>query len=64
MGAANRIYLLSESGKTVVLERGQEPKILAVNQLEGRFHASPSIVGESIYIRSERHLFRFAESEQ
>ena len=62
VGASNRIYLLSESGKTVVIQRGKEPTILAVNQLEGRFHASPAIVGESIYIRSEEHLYRFANA--
>ena len=62
VGASNRIYLLSESGKTVVIQRGKEPTILAVNQLEGRFHASPAIVGESIYIRSEEHLYRFGNA--
>ena len=41
VGAADRIYLLSETGKTVVLRRGVEPKVLAVNELNGRFHASP-----------------------
>ncbi len=59
-GAANRIYLLSESGTTYVLRRGKEPTILAINKLEGRFHASPAIVGNSIFIRSETALYRFS----
>jgi len=57
VGAADRIYLLSEDGKTVVLHRGKEPEILSINQLPGTFHASPAIVGNQIFIRSADHLF-------
>ena len=61
VGAADRIYLLSEGGKTVVLQRGQEVKVLAINELDERFHASPAIVGNAIYLRGDKHLFCFAK---
>ena len=59
VGAADRIYLLSEIGKTVVLQRGPEMKVLAINELDEMFHASPAIVGRAIYLRGTRHLFCF-----
>lgn len=61
VGATDRIYLLSEEGKTAVIQRGTEPTILAINELEGRFQASPAIVGRHIYIRSSEHLYCFGE---
>lgn len=63
VGAADRIYLLSEEGRTVVLQRGPEAKVLAVNDLDETFYASPAIVGEAIYLRGESHLFCFARPD-
>ena len=64
VGAADRIYLLSEEGRTVVLERGPKLKVLAINELDERFQASPAIVGDAIYLRGDRHLFCFARSSR
>lgn len=64
VGAADRIYLLSEEGKTVVLQRGPKLKVLAINQLDETFHASPAIVGDAIYLRGDKHLFCFAKSSR
>jgi outer membrane protein assembly factor BamB len=61
VGAADRIYLLSEAGKTVVLQNGPEIKVLAINELDEKFHASPAIVGNAIYLRGDKHLFCFAK---
>jgi outer membrane protein assembly factor BamB len=61
VGAADRIYLLGEEGRTVVLQRGPQLKVLAVNDLDERFHASPAIVGEAIYLRGFEHLYCFAK---
>ncbi len=62
VGAAGRIYLLSEAGRTVVLQRGPALKVLAINDLDETFHASPAIVGDAIYLRGDEHLFCFAKS--
>jgi len=61
VGAADRIYLLSEEGRTVVLQRGPQLKVLAINELNERFQASPAIVGDAIYLRGNEHLFCFAK---
>ena len=47
VGAADRIYLLSEAGRMVVLKRGPEIKVLAINKLNETFYASPAIVGDA-----------------
>ena len=57
VGAAGRIYLLSESGATIVLERGKKTNLLAVNQLEEKFFASPAIVGDEIFLRGNESLY-------
>lgn len=62
VGAADRVYLLSEEGRTVVLQRGSSPKVLAVNELDEMFRASPAIVGDAIYLRGFEHLYCFAKS--
>ncbi len=62
VGAADRIYLLSEEGRTVVLQRGKEINVLAINKLDGKFHASPAIVGDAIYLRGDKHLYCLAKS--
>ncbi len=62
VGAADRIYLLSEEGTTVVLQRGPQLKVLAINELDELFRASPAIVGDAIYLRGSDHLYCFAKS--
>ena len=62
VGAADRIYLLSEEGTTVVLQRGPQVKVLAINELDELFRASPAIVGDAIYLRGSDHLYCFAKS--
>ncbi len=59
--ADNRIYILSMKGKTTVIEPGREFRQLAVNQLEGRFGASPVVVGKSLILRSKTHLYLIRE---
>ncbi len=62
VGAADRIYLLSEEGTTVVVQRGPQLKVLAINELDEMFYASPAIVGDTIYLRGKKHLFCLAKS--
>ncbi len=56
--ADGRIYTTSQEGKTLVIQPGQTYKLLAENQLEGQFMASPAVAGKALYIRSEKHLYR------
>jgi outer membrane protein assembly factor BamB len=59
--ADGRIYFLSEEGQSVVIAPGQQLKHLATNQLDGLTLASMAVAGESIFIRSDTHLYRIAK---
>ena len=62
VGAADKIYLLSEEGTTIVLERGSNIKVIAINKLNETFYASPAIVDDAIYLRGNKHLFCIKKS--
>jgi outer membrane protein assembly factor BamB len=56
-----RIYYCSREGKTTVLSAGKEFKILATNQLDGTFRASPAVTDGALFLRSDTHLYRIDE---
>ena len=60
--AAGRIYLLGREGKALVLEPGPTLKVLAENQLDDGFDASPVIVGGDLYLRGRRFLYAVART--
>jgi hypothetical protein len=55
-----RIYFQSEEGQTTVLAPGTEFRRLATSSLDGATLASIGISGGSIFIRSDKHLYRIA----
>ena len=59
VAADNKIYLASEEGVVVVLDGGEELKVLARNKLDGQILATPAIVDGKIYVRTENHLYAF-----
>ena len=61
IGAAGRIYVTGRDGSTVVLRHDRENAVLAVNQLEDSFSASPALVDDELYLRGERFLYCIAE---
>jgi outer membrane protein assembly factor BamB len=52
-----KVYLLSETGETIVLEAGRQFRVLARNDLGERMVASPAISGGQLFIRTDEHLF-------
>jgi outer membrane protein assembly factor BamB len=58
VSAEGRIYCLSERGLTTVVGVDKSFKVLASNQLNGAFRASPAVTGKSLILRSETHLYR------
>ena len=48
-----KIYLLAESGETLVLRAGRTPAVLARNVVDGRILASPAISDGRIFIRTD-----------
>lgn len=61
VGAANRVYIAGRDGATMVLEHGPDFKVLAVNELDEGFDASPALVDKEIYLRGKSHLYRISE---
>jgi outer membrane protein assembly factor BamB len=58
IAAEGRIYVFSEEGKATVLEAGREFRVLAENQLEDGFMASPAVTGRSLILRTRTSLYR------
>jgi outer membrane protein assembly factor BamB len=56
--AEERLYFLSEEGKTTVLEAGRQFRVLAENQLDEGFMASPAVYERSLILRTKTHLYR------
>lgn len=56
----DRIYLAGQEGSTLVLATGKELKILATNQLNDSFNASPAVVGDELFLRGRGHLYCIA----
>lgn len=57
VGAAGRIYIASRDGTAVVFSHADEFEVLAMNQLDEEFDASPVAVGRQLLLRGERHLY-------
>lgn len=61
VAAAGRIYFVGRNGTTVVIEQGDRLKVLATNKLGEPVDASPVVVGKSLLLRGEKHLWCFEE---
>jgi len=61
--ADNRIYLLDENAKMTAIAPGKEFQRLATNELEGRTLSTPAIVDDTIFIRTDTHLYRIEQAD-
>ena len=61
VAADNKVYIASADGVVVVLDAGEELKILARNKLDGGILATPALVDGKIYLRTESHLYAFGK---
>jgi len=52
-----KVFCLSESGETFVVQAGREFKVLGRNQLEGMCLASPAVAGGSLFVRAQSKLY-------
>lgn len=57
----DRLYLLSESGTMTIVSTGDRYKVFARNSVPGTTLASPAVNGNSLFIRTNTHLFRIDE---
>jgi outer membrane protein assembly factor BamB len=61
----NRIYFLNENGVCTVVKPGRKFEVLSVNRLDAeQLMASPAVAGDSLFIRTEKHLYRVEESSK
>ena len=57
--ADGNIYYSSEQGMTTVMRPSRGgPEIIAENQLDGRFMASPAVAGKALFLRTDKALYR------
>ncbi len=56
--ADGRIYVGNREGDMFVLEPGKTLKIIATNKVDGAVMASPAAVGKSLFVRTDRTLYR------
>ena len=61
VAAAERVYLTSRDGMTLVLKHGAAFAVLARNKLEDDIDASPALVDREIYLRGRKFLYCIAE---
>ena len=61
VGAAGKIYIADRQGKTLVIEAGEDFKVLATNHLDDNFHASPALAGKQLFLRGMRFLYCLEE---
>ena len=61
VGAGNRVYISDRKGTTLVIRHTDTPEVLARNQLNDSFSASPALAGTELYLRGEKHLYCIAE---
>ena len=57
VGAADRVYICSREGVTLVIKNAKTFDVLATNTLDETIDASPAIVGNDILIRTEGNLY-------
>jgi outer membrane protein assembly factor BamB len=61
--ADGKIYLSSREGNTLVLKPGKKFEKVANNQLDGEIMASSMVLDNSLFIRSDKALYRISEEK-
>jgi outer membrane protein assembly factor BamB len=56
--ANGRVYCLNQDGKTTVVKAGRSAEVLAINNLDAGFMASPAACGNALFLRTKTHLYR------
>lgn len=62
VGTKDRIYLFDDTGLCTVIANGPNFEVLAKNSIEELIQSTPAIADNSLYVRSERYLWKISES--
>ena len=57
-----KVLITSQDGDTYIVKAGPAHEVMATNPLGEQVFASLALVGDSIYIRAEKHLYRIRAS--
>jgi len=57
VAADGKVYFVSQTGETIVVQAGRTPEVLSRNNLGERIVASPAIASGRIFLRSDTRLF-------
>ena len=61
--ARGRIYFFNEASSCTIVRAARKYEILGTNSLDGeRLMATPAAAGNSLYVRTEEHLYRIEKS--
>jgi outer membrane protein assembly factor BamB len=58
VGAGDRVYVVARDGAAAVFSHGETFELLAKSKLDDAFDASPVIVGDELYLRGHKYLYR------
>jgi outer membrane protein assembly factor BamB len=61
VAARDRVYVTGREGTTLVIKAGPVFEVLATNQLDDGFDASPALVDNEMFMRGYKHLYAIAE---
>jgi outer membrane protein assembly factor BamB len=59
--ADGKIYVANRSGETTVLAPGKSFQSLGSGKLDGQILASPAAIGQALYVRTDKALYRIAQ---
>jgi outer membrane protein assembly factor BamB len=59
-----KVYLVNEEGTTVVVQVGDQPRVLATNKLDETLLATPALSGGALFLRSDQHLYCIGEKQE
>jgi outer membrane protein assembly factor BamB len=62
--ADGRITFFSEEGKAYTIQPSKSFELLATNELDAGFMASPAVVGQAMYLRTKTHLYRIEKPSE
>jgi outer membrane protein assembly factor BamB len=56
--ADGKLYFFSVQGEATVLKAGRKYELVATNELDEGFMASPAVSGKALFLRTKTHLYR------
>ena len=59
--AGNHIYCVNQEGQCLVVQLGEQGKLVATNEIGEGVMGSPAVAVNALFIRGERHLIKVAE---